>query len=113
MKHWGKDILISRRGLLGVGAGILVARAAQAGLIVTPEQTAGPFYPHEKPADSDMDLTIVDGRSATANGQVIELIGRVLAVKGNPLKGTIVEIWQADARGRYNHRFEPNRRTRD
>lgn len=113
MKHWGKDVLITRRGLIGVGAGLLVAQAARADLLITPEQTTGPFYPHEIPPDSDMDLTIINGRSGTAQGRAIELAGRVLAVKGYPLKGAIVEIWQADSRGIYNHPFERNRRSRD
>ncbi len=113
MKHWGQDVLFTRRGLLGAGAGLLIARAARADLIATPAQTMGPFYPQDKPADNDMDLTRVDGRPGTASGQIIEITGRVFAVQGTPLKGAAVEIWQADSLGRYNHRREPNLRTRD
>ena len=63
----------------------------------------GPFYPVGHPADSDVDLTWVKGRDARAAGQVIEISGRVYDVKGNPLPGARLELWQANAAGRYDH----------
>jgi protocatechuate 3,4-dioxygenase beta subunit len=101
MRHWGKDILLTRRDLIACGAGLVVAKAAHAGLTPTPHQTSGPFYPTVKPADSDADLTRVNGITEQASGRIIEVSGRVLSVKGFALNATLVEIWQADSHGRY------------
>ena len=103
MQHWGKDIMITRHGLIACAAGLVVARAANAGLMLTPPQTAGPFYPKIKPVDSDGDLTRLKGAGGDALGEVIEVQGRILSVKGHALKDAIVEIWQADSHGRYAH----------
>ena len=103
MQHWGKDVMLTRRGLIACAAGLMVARTAQAGLVITPAQTAGPFYPRHKPSDSDADLTRLKGASGDALGEVIEVQGRILSVKGHALKDAIVEIWQADTHGRYAH----------
>jgi protocatechuate 3,4-dioxygenase beta subunit len=46
----------------------------------------GPFYPTIHPADADVDLTWVKGRSARALGQVIEVSGRVFDLHGNPVR---------------------------
>lgn len=103
MRHWGKEILFTRRGLITGAAGLLVARGAHAALVATPTQTAGPFYPRIKPLDSDADLTMLKGALGPARGTVIEICGRVLSVTGHPLRDAVVEIWQADASGNYNH----------
>jgi protocatechuate 3,4-dioxygenase beta subunit len=63
----------------------------------------GPFAPVTLPADHDADLTWVKGRTARASGQVIEIAGRVFDLKGNPIPGASVELWQANAAGRYVH----------
>ena len=69
----------------------------------TPDQIMGPFYPMMKPLDQDTDLTTINGRTGRAKGQVIHLMGHVLNVQGNPVEGARVEIWQANAQGRYTH----------
>ena len=74
----------------------------------TEDQVLGPFYPIEKPLDRDADLTRVRGRRGTAQGQVIQLGGRVVDLRGRPLSGIKVEIWQANARGRYAHATDAN-----
>jgi len=103
MRHWNPDVLLTRRGLITVAAGLLVAESGSAARLRTPPQTAGPFYPRSTPVDSDADLTRIDGRGTQASGQIISVSGRVFSVKGPPLAGAVVEIWQADANGRYNH----------
>lgn len=86
-----------------------VASAVYAGALEpTPRQTAGPFYPRSKPLDQDADLTQVRGRAGRATGQVIHVIGRVLTPAGLPLAGATIEIWQANARGRYAHPGDRN-----
>ena len=106
MRQWSKDVCLTRRGLIAGAAGLLVAHAARADLLRTPRQTAGPFYPRTKPLDSDADLTLLKGAAGPAKGETIEVVGRVLSLKGHPLDGITVEIWQADSFGRYNHPFD-------
>ena len=69
----------------------------------TPPQTPGPFYPATKPLDRDADLTVVDGAAGVAEGEPIEVAGRVIDRAGRPLSRAVVEIWQCDAFGRYHH----------
>ena len=63
----------------------------------------GPFYPIARPADADADLTWIKGHDVRAIGDVIEISGRVFDVKGNPIPGATVELWLANAAGRYAH----------
>jgi protocatechuate 3,4-dioxygenase, beta subunit len=39
-------------------------------------------------------------------GERITVSGRVFDTEGKPLRGTLVEIWQANAAGRYKHRWD-------
>jgi protocatechuate 3,4-dioxygenase beta subunit len=105
----------SRRLLLaGAGASLLPLRSAfAAGLIATPQQTEGPFYPTAFPADMDNDLVQVRGQQARAMGTVLHLEGRVLDLNGKPLDGALVEIWQCDAQGIYDHPRQSGRDKRD
>lgn len=108
-----------RRVLTGmtVGAAWLAAgRAAKAAcLLPTPPQPEGPFYPVVIGED-DWDLTRVAGGSGRAKGEVIEVTGRVFDADCKPLPGSIVEVWQANAHGLYDHprdrprgrAFDPN-----
>ena len=105
---------ISRRGLL-VASGACATVAALGGVAAaanelrrTPTQALGPFYPLEKPLDDDADLTIVKGRKARAKGQVVHVMGRVVNVDGEPVKGARIEIWQANTHGRYAHPNDNN-----
>jgi protocatechuate 3,4-dioxygenase beta subunit len=105
----------SRRLLLaGAGASLLPLRSAfAAGLVATPQQTEGPFYPTAFPADMDTDLVQVRGQAAQAMGTVLHLQGRVLDLDGKPVDGALVEIWQCDAQGIYDHPRQPGRDRRD
>ena len=97
----------SRRRALRVvaGAGVLaLSRGAWAAdLRPTPSNAEGPFYPPQKPADSDADLTQVEGHAGRAKGTVLLVTGRVLDVKGMPRGNAVLEVWQANAFGRYVH----------
>jgi len=55
----------------------------------------------------------VRGQAARATGTVLHLQGRVLDVSGKPLNGALVEIWQCDAQGLYDHPRQPGRERRD
>lgn len=109
---------IARRAVLaGVGAALIgraaTALAASSPLIVTPGQTEGPFYPVSFPADMDADLVRVQGRLAQAMGQVTHVSGRVLDRRSEIVRGAMVEIWQCDAHGIYNHPRSPGQSRRD
>jgi protocatechuate 3,4-dioxygenase, beta subunit len=70
----------------------------------TPPQILGPFYPFmQTPTDSG-DLT----GGGKARGTILYLSGRVLAADGKPVAGAKVEIWQANAAGRYSHPNDDN-----
>lgn len=104
--------LISRRTFAVGGlasAGLLIATGARAlqGRPLTAESPMGPFFPLSVPADSDADLTLIKGHSKRALGQVIEVRGRVFDQKGNPIAGARLDLWQANAAGRYAHPADP------
>lgn len=106
----------SSRRLLLAGAGTLLlgGRATQAeGLVPTPPQTEGPFYPVSFPADLDNDLVQVRGQATRAMGTVLHLRGRVLGRDGKPASGALVEIWQSDSLGIYDHPRQSGRDRRD
>ena len=73
----------------------------------TPEQILGPYYPL-KGFDQNADLTRVPGRPGRAEGQVLDVMGRVFNLKGGPVRNAKVEIWQANAHGRYTHPSDTN-----
>lgn len=106
---------LSRRSLLaGTGAALLPVRPSfAAGLAGTPPQTEGPFYPVAFPADVDNDLVQVRGQAAQAMGTVLHLRGRVLDGDGRPMPGALIEIWQCDAHGLYDHPGQQGRDRRD
>jgi protocatechuate 3,4-dioxygenase beta subunit len=107
--------LPSRRLLLaGAGTLLLSGRAAHADVLApTPAQTEGPFYPVSFPADLDNDLVQVRGQAARAMGTVLHLTGRVLGRDGKPAPGALVEIWQSDSHGIYDHPRQSGRDKRD
>lgn len=90
-----------------VAGGVVLAGAASAAplgkRVSTSGQPIGPFYPVVRPADHDADLTRVKGRTGIATGQPIQVIGRVVDLRGNPIRNAQVELWQCNAAGRYDH----------
>ncbi len=97
------------KGLSLATAGLLPGMSrAQQPLKPTWMEIIGPFYPVEKPADQDADLTMVAGRTERAEGEILYLSGRVLARTGVPVAGAVLEIWQANAAGRYAHPGDKN-----
>jgi protocatechuate 3,4-dioxygenase, alpha subunit len=86
----------------------------------TPSQTVGPFFHYALPwkggADlvgrSDLgarpdlfpaehDLLNASAANGTAKGTQIQIVGTVLDGKGEPIPDALLEIWQANAAGRY------------
>jgi protocatechuate 3,4-dioxygenase, beta subunit len=101
---------ISRRTLVKYLAGALaVPAAASAGALApTPQETLGPFFPVRTPAEHGFDLTRVAGRHGRPKGQIIELSGHILHTDGSPVARAVIEIWQANAAGRYVNPVDKN-----
>jgi len=78
-------------------------------LTLTPKQTEGPFYPDKMPLDTDNDLIVINDALTPAVGTIAYLSGTVTDSKGNPLRNTLVEIWQVDNNGVYLHTRGGNR----
>lgn len=89
------------------------AHAAVGACEETPQEIIGPFYPLRSQADTDVDLTRIAGHEGQAEGQVFHVRGRVLDDDCQPIPEALVEIWQANARGRYAHERDPNPATPD
>ncbi len=77
-------------------------------MMPTPSETEGPFYPVKDQQDKDADLTQVDGHDGVARGQHIIVSGQVRDVAGHPIENATLDIWQADANGRYRHPLDVN-----
>jgi len=77
-------------------------------LTLTPAQTEGPFYPTKLPLDTDNDLIIINHALTPAVGEITYLSGKVMDVKGNPVRNALVEIWQVDGNGAYLHQGSSN-----
>jgi protocatechuate 3,4-dioxygenase beta subunit len=107
----------TRRGFLGtlaLGAAMWQVPGAFAQeLVRTPRQTAGPFYPDKLPLDTDNDLLVVNDAITPAVGDITHLSGRVLDLRGEPLRNVVVEIWQVDKNGAYLHSDSANGDKRD
>ncbi len=70
----------------------------------TLSEMTGPVYGHECVGPLDHDMT----KNARVNGEPlgerIVVAGRVLDEDGKPLPNTLLEVWQANAAGRYIHK---------
>lgn len=70
----------------------------------TPDQILGPFYPVHQVPDPSGDLTA----GGKAEGTVLHLSGRVTMLDGTPVTGAEIQIWQANAHGKYRHAGDVN-----
>ncbi|WP_068159273.1 protocatechuate 3,4-dioxygenase subunit beta [Rhodococcus phenolicus] len=64
-------------------------------------ELTGPLFGEDRVREGDADLTLANGGEAA--GQRIIVHGRVLDSDGKPVPHTLVEVWQANAAGRYRH----------
>jgi len=67
----------------------------------TLSELTGPVYGHNPIGETDNDLT--RHGPAEPQGERIVVAGRVIDEDGRPLPNALVEIWQANAAGRYQH----------
>jgi protocatechuate 3,4-dioxygenase, beta subunit len=70
----------------------------------TPSEITGPTFGHNDFGALDNDLTLNFSHGGMPVGERIILHGRVLDENGRPVPNTLVEIWQANASGRYRHK---------
>ena len=63
----------------------------------TASQTLGPFFNYALPLDGDLT------GGGKADGMPVTLTGQVTDVNARPVRDALVEIWQANAAGRYRH----------
>jgi protocatechuate 3,4-dioxygenase beta subunit len=67
----------------------------------TVSETTGPVFGHSDIAPRDNDLTL--HHPGPPLGERILVSGRVLDGNGRPVSDSLIEIWQANAAGRYAH----------
>jgi protocatechuate 3,4-dioxygenase beta subunit len=72
-------------------------------IVQTLSETTGPGPVWTELSEEDADLTTNAGTGGTALGQRIIVTGKVLDEAGDPVPNTLIEIWQANASGRYAH----------
>lgn len=81
-----------------------IKRAPAKPLVLIPHtlsEVTGPIFGHDKIAPNDNDLT--KQNAGEPIGERIIVAGRVLDENAKPVPRTLVEIWQANATGRYRH----------
>jgi protocatechuate 3,4-dioxygenase, beta subunit len=93
--------------VLALGALAATRASAATELKPTPNQATGPFYPIERLAEEDADLTWIKGHKKRAEGKIIQVTGRVLDRFGSPVRGARIELWQCNSLGRYAHANDP------
>jgi len=69
-------------------------------------ELTGPVYGHESVGELDWDLTKNGCKDGAPLGERIVVTGRVLDEDGRPQPNTLVEVWQANAAGRYIHKVD-------
>jgi protocatechuate 3,4-dioxygenase beta subunit len=69
-------------------------------------QLRAPVYGHDAIGALDHDLTRNAAKNGVPLGERIVVTGRVVDERGRPVRNTLVEIWQANAAGRYVHKVD-------
>jgi protocatechuate 3,4-dioxygenase, beta subunit len=84
-----------------------VKRAPTRPLIVLPHtlsERTGPVFGQDAVRERDHDLTAQ--HAGEPLGERIAISGRLLNEDGKPVRGALIEVWQANAAGRYKHRMD-------
>lgn len=72
----------------------------------TVSERTGPVYGTEAMQPLDADLTRNAAHDGEPKGERIVVTGRVLDESGAPVRDALVEVWQANAAGRYAHKVD-------
>lgn len=101
--------ILSRRHLLGAAAALALPEAAfaQGDLAATPachdgdeptvRETEGPFFKPSSPERADL-------REGGLAGRPLDVTGFVVSRKCSPVTRALIDVWQADEKGRYDNR---------
>ena len=84
-----------------------IARSPRMPLVLLPNtvsERTGPVFGQGLIRPGDNDLTAQ--HAAAPLGERIYVHGRVLDEDGRPIRGALVEIWQANSAGRYHHKVD-------
>jgi len=79
-------------------------RHALVGINPSLSELTGPVFGDDAARPEDADLTRNASTGGEALGQRILVVGRVLEESGRPVPHALIEIWQANAAGRYLHK---------
>jgi protocatechuate 3,4-dioxygenase beta subunit len=71
--------------------------------IVTPSQTLGPFFALGLAEGSETDVARRNPDSPAPQGEPIAIAGRVTDEDGRPVRKALLEVWQANRWGKYDH----------
>lgn len=71
--------------------------------VITPSQTIGPFFGVGLVRPGDEDLACKQPRGARAEGTPIIIQGQVMDENGKPVRKALIEVWQANRWGKYEH----------
>jgi protocatechuate 3,4-dioxygenase beta subunit len=71
--------------------------------VITPSQTLGPFFSLGLIQPGDDDLACRAPGGPRAEGIPITFGGRVVDEGGRPVRKALIEVWQANCRGKYEH----------
>ncbi len=71
-------------------------------MMQSPSQTVGPYFAQGLLPEGDQVFTNILV-SQNTEGQRIRIEGCVLDADGRPIEDAMIEIWQANSNGRYNH----------
>jgi protocatechuate 3,4-dioxygenase, beta subunit len=77
--------------------------APSARLTPTPGLLLGPYYPAQTPLHNTLSPWV----DRPGDGAAVVLVGRVINRRGQAVPNALVELWQADEQGRYNHESAP------
>jgi protocatechuate 3,4-dioxygenase beta subunit len=75
-------------------------------LVQSLSELTGPVYGHDEIGELDNDLTRNSVKNGEPLGERIIVTGRVLDDRGKPIPHALVEVWQANAAGRYMHKVD-------
>ena len=79
----------------------------------TPSQTVGPYFAYGlTPEQYGYDFASIAGSAmadADTEGERIRVVGTVFDGEGAPVNDAMIELWQADAQGRYDHPADKRR----
>ena len=75
---------------------------------LTLSERTGPLHLERKLALGTSDLSRPNPDAPRAMGQLIWVTGRLLDEDGDPVCGAMIEVWHANAAGRYRHRMDAN-----